>query len=784
MDYNLTVVVSLSIFFILDIIVCFNSRKNMIDTDLQKGFFLFAVAVSVQQFFAVLTQLTDPIFNISSSFFTYIAYGGALIFMTLSSYLCYIYLRRIIFGERKRATIREILLVAPVFIITITALLSPWTHWLFYADEAGAYQRGSLFLLQMICPYIYIITSTVLAIARRKKDESDKTKKMLRLFLLFTIPSLVGVVIQMAIVKGAYSATGVSIGLLLMYLEIYVDLIGENRRLKSIEPLMQELQQKSKQQEEHIEEIAELNAKLQERMSVIQSMSRVYFVSFYANVANDSFVEISNTDFVRKYVGEKGTASEALKVFCNMMVDNKYTKELLEFVDLSTLSERMRDKQFITCDYLGNVAGWCQAYFIAGDRDENGNLLTVFLAARTIHDEKEREFAQQRELVNARNAAEAASDAKTAFLNNMSHDIRTPLNAILGFSDLMAKEKNNPEVVGDYLKKIKTSGEYLLSIVNNVLDMAKIESGKVAVNSSFVDLEVEIANIKSYIGMMVESSNHKFNMDVKIFHRYVLIDFAKHQQILVNLISNAVKYTPEGGEITFKFIQIPYAKAGYGTYRMIISDTGIGMTPEFLEHLFDSFSRERDTTNSKIIGTGLGMSIVKKLVDLMDGTIEVQSEKGKGSTFIITWNLELVNDPEQYKQTLLDQEDRAVDFNGKRILLTEDNELNAEIATEILEDAGFVVEQAENGVVCIEKLTAATKGYYDLILMDIQMPLLNGYDATRRIREMGLQLPIIAMTANAFEEDKKNALAAGMNGHLSKPIDIPKLMDMLSKVLQ
>lgn len=812
MEYRSSVLVSLSLFVILDLIVLIHSIRTGSASNTQKTFSRFAFVVTLQQLFAAMTQMSAPLINNISVKITYLAYIGALVFMTASSYYWYRYLGLLISGDRRGSLFKLILSVSPLIIILITSLLSPITHWVFYIDDNGIYQRGKLFFLQMACPYIYLIMSIELGISGRRTEDRARMRKTIRLFLLFMIPSILGVFIQMFVVQGGYSSIGISMGLLLMYLEIYIEDVNENKRLKSIETLNEKLYQVNEEQKKHIGEIAALNTQLQdnqvrlersaadqktqlerisqlnkmlqERMSVIQSISRVYFVSFFINLIDDSFTEISNIDFVSKFVGKNGSASQALEIFCNRMVHPEFTEQLRNFADFSTLNDRMMNKEFITCDYLGNVAGWCQLYFIEGDRDSVGNLKTVFLAARTIHDEKEREFAQNRALDDARIAAEAASAAKTVFLNNISHDIRTPLNAILGFSDLMAKEKNNPEIIGDYLMKIKTSGEYLLSIINNVLDMARIESGKVAVEYSFMDLITEEAKTSSYLSVLVESSNRRFSIGNTIRHRYVMIDVAKHRQIMMNLISNAVKYTHEDGSIHLQVDELPCEKPGYGTFRMTVSDNGIGMTPEFLEHIFDSFARERNTTDSKVIGTGLGMSIVKRLVDILKGTIVVESEKGGGSRFIVTCDLELVDDPEAYIDIPDADAAATAHLAGKRILISEDNELNAEIASAVLEDAGFLTERAENGMVCIDMLTKAPKGYYDLILMDIQMPLLNGYETSRRIREMGIQIPIVAMTANAFEEDKRKAIASGMNGHLSKPIEIAKVIELLAKVLK
>ena len=391
------------------------------------------------------------------------------------------------------------------------------------------------------------------------------------------------------------------------------------------------------------------------------------------------------------------------------------------------------------------------------------------------------------ELERAKTAAESANSTKTMFLSNMSHDIRTPLNAILGFARLLRKEKVHTEVVDDYLDKIEESGVYLLSIINNVLDMARIDSGEMRLDESVMDMETGSRIVADLFTADLERKNLTFTQSVDIQHRYVLADRSRIGQIAVNLISNAVKYTPDGGRIHLDVREIPCDKEGYASYQVTLSDNGIGMSQEFQKHLFEPFSRERNTTESKVIGTGLGMSIVKKLVDLLGGTICVESEVGKGTTFTLTYTHRIAEEPRLPER---ENPAAAADFSlrGRRILLAEDNDLNAEIAVAILEDMGFTTERAEDGVVCIDLLRKAAPGYYDLILMDIQMPNLDGYMTTQRIRRLDdpvkRGIPIVAMTANAFDEDRKKALESGMNGHLTKPIEVDRLMETLTEILK
>lgn len=384
--------------------------------------------------------------------------------------------------------------------------------------------------------------------------------------------------------------------------------------------------------------------------------------------------------------------------------------------------------------------------------------------------------------------AEDASLAKTQFLHNVSHDIRTPMNAILGYSELMKNELNDndlPKVV-EHLNKLQKAGNILLSIINNVLDMARIESGHMEVDENYANIE----DIRQRLIEMFEDEAKKKNIHVRytfnVEHKHVMADVTKVEEIFVNILSNAVKYTPSNGSIEVNVDELSCDEPGYMIVRTSITDTGIGMSQEYLEKIFESFSRER-MTSSKISGTGLGMAIVKKYVDLLGGTIDVKSVLGKGSTFIVTLKYKIADE----KYYLNKQEENCevdnVIFNGKHILLAEDNDLNAEIAQTILERAGLFVDRVKNGIECVNKVIENPCGTYDVILMDIQMPKMDGYKATYEIRNLHDKskscIPIVAITANAFEEDKKKAIDAGMDGHIAKPINIEDLFVVLTDIM-
>ena len=414
-------------------------------------------------------------------------------------------------------------------------------------------------------------------------------------------------------------------------------------------------------------------------------------------------------------------------------------------------------------------------------------IILVLLQRARIASENTQKLNDKLEI--ALKKAEDASLAKTQFLHNMSHDIRTPMNAILGYSKLMEgelKDKDLPKI-SEYVDKLQKPGNILLSIINNILDMARIESGRMEVDENYANIE----DIRQRLFDMFEDEAKKKNIDVKytlnIEHKHVMADVTKVEEIFVNILSNAVKYTPSNGSITVDVDELECNEPGYMVVRTDITDTGIGMSPEYLDKIFESFSRERTTTTSKISGTGLGMAIVKKYVDLLGGTIDVKSELGKGSTFIVTLKYKIAD--ERYYLSAKD-ENVPVDntsLKGKHILLAEDNDLNAEIAITILERAGLKVDRVENGVECVNRIIGKPAGTYDLILMDIQMPKMDGYKATKEIRSLQDNakacIPIVAMTANAFEEDKKKAFDAGMNGHIAKPINIEDLFVVLTDII-
>ena len=398
-----------------------------------------------------------------------------------------------------------------------------------------------------------------------------------------------------------------------------------------------------------------------------------------------------------------------------------------------------------------------------------------------------RDALHEKELEKVVLEAKNANEAKTRFLFNMSHDIRTPMNAIIGFSELLEKHIDEKDKAIDYLGKIKSSSNFLLSLINYVLEMARIESGKLVLKKEVRCVTDLIESLTDVFEPGVKKKFITYSCETDIQHKYVICDETKVREIFINIIGNSVKYTPEGGKISVSVKEEPFEKENYIAYRIIVEDNGIGMSKEYLPHIFEEFSREHTSTESKVTGTGLGLPIVKSLIDMMGGTIEVESQLGCGTKMNVVLPFELASEKQILEEKQKEKEKISDSILGKRVLLAEDNELNAEIAMTVLKENGLKAERAANGKQCMEMLKKMPEDYYDMILMDIQMPEMDGYEATKRIRNLDdarADIPIVAMTANAFEEDRQKALESGMNAHVSKPVDMNMLFKVMAQILK
>lgn len=488
------------------------------------------------------------------------------------------------------------------------------------------------------------------------------------------------------------------------------------------------------------------------------------------------------SDFCRK-CGNRW--SKIIPSYAEMMVSDNTNGEFENQLGLETLRSQEKDYSMTYEFKLETGINYHQVR-VAFVKKKDGTRMAV-VGTRNIDSLIKKERMQEEKLKKAYVAAENANKAKTEFLNNMSHDIRTPMNVILGYNHLMKSQLTESKQL-DYQKKIEQSGKLLLAIINNVLDMARIESGKIKVDENYERVGEVVDEIISTFSSEAEEKEIHLSGSMKVTHRNILCDGTKIREIYVNLVSNAMKYTPRGGNVTITVEELPCEKEGYMKVKSEIKDTGIGMSKEYLPTLFEPFSREQNTTTRRIGGTGLGMPIVKKMVDLMGGSIEVASELGKGTVFTFTL-MHKIADRKFYSQKTeaAETSEMGKNLSGKHVLLAEDNDLNAEIAVTVLEETGIVIERVEDGIQCVNRVAQMSPGTYDLILMDIQMPNMDGYQAAQCIRhlddKMKAEIPIIAMTANAFAEDRKKAFDAGMNGHIAKPIDIEKLGAVILSVL-
>ena len=536
----------------------------------------------------------------------------------------------------------------------------------------------------------------------------------------------------------------------------------------------------------------------QKRLRVINALGHAYSSISLVNIKTEE-IEIVKASKNMKPDQEGHMLSKAhQEELIRQVIAEPFQEAYREFIDMSTVAKRLEKREMLSSIAQTADERWLTMIIVPQGYDKNGKLCTVLVANRDATEEKEREIAQDKNLRNALAAAEHANRAKTVFLSNMSHDIRTPMNAIIGFTALATAHIDNTELVLDYLKKIRTSGQHLLSLINDVLDMSRIESGSVEIEYAAVHLPDILNDLKTIIHGSSYSRQQKLTIDTQdILHEDIITDKLRLTQVLLNISSNAVKFTPVGGRISICVSEKPCNKDGFTTVIFRVKDNGSGMSPEFRKHVFDSFSREHTVTENGIGGTGLGMAIAKNIVDMLGGTIQVESEVGKGTEFTVALECKIAE--EAVKQEPVPEKEERIkcenqkphaeskrNYKGKKALLVEDNELNREIATAIIKEIGLDVDIAEDGTDAVNMMSSAEGRKYDLIFMDIQMPKMDGYTATREIRTLDdpkcANIPIIAMTANAFEEDRKKAIKAGMNGHIAKPISADAILENLDQI--
>ncbi len=643
-----------------------------------------------------------------------------------------------------------------------------WTHKMFIITDDAQYVAYDLRKLMFYLQFAYYFVLFVYAFIKLFDRNSKQTKKIYITAIVFScIPFVFGIA-QMSIPFGPMY----SLGFIVASIAIYSFNITSQREVFLTRFLRAE------------------NDKL---ISMVYGLSQDFQTVYYVDMNTNAYEK-----YVNKDVKEGGLGFSVMEKGDDFFTDRFEDIEPLVYEDDHDISRESLDKEHIINELKDkasfrfncrmNINDKVMYYMIKVTKSqinegENRILVGLFNDDARVHAENER----RNELKKAYDLAEAGNKAKSDFMFSMSHDIRTPLNAIIGFTGLAKKHLNQKDYMEDYLEKISSAGNHLLSLINDVLDMSRIESGKLEIDIKPEDFT---KNNEQLAGIVLELASMKsitFNTEyVGMRDRYIRYDRVRLNQVLLNILSNAVKYTKIGGKVLYRTEQLE-DKGDKATFRFTVQDDGIGMSREFLSHIFDEFAREKTSTVSGVEGTGLGMAIVKRLVDIMGGELEIESEQGVGTTVkcVLSFEKAAQNDVEFDDDN---EEKDILEIVDKHILLVDDNTLNREIARDILEEDGAFVDEAGDGDEAVSMIEKSEAGHYDVVLMDVQMPRVDGYTATKQIRQMKdkakAEIPIIALTANAFEQDKKNALEAGMNAHLSKPIRVNELEKVLARVLQ
>lgn len=514
---------------------------------------------------------------------------------------------------------------------------------------------------------------------------------------------------------------------------------------------------------------------------VLAALGTPYHAIFEIDVQTYSYRKISCREKIAHYYNdEELSAQKMLAQVCKQIVAPKYYYRMIRFFDLNTLVERLKNREFEEVECLTREGNWHRARFIVKRRDDEGKVTHVLYVTQIIDDEKQYE----EHLLAKAEDAEVANRMKTNFISQVAHDIRTPMNSIFGFLEIAEENIEDPEKLKYSLEKIRNSGEFLKALVNDVLDISRMEDGSMKLQTTEIDCAKLLEDIMDSQKNTKKGKQHNFYVDIDCnLHPYVVADALRLKQIYTNVLSNAIKYTPEDGRIEFRAYQDELPGTDLVRLVVIISDNGIGMSEEFMEEMFTKFKRATDTRINSVTGYGLGLTIVKQLVDLMGGTIQVESKLGEGSSFSIYLDFPYVESDGVKAEK---KEEELFDCTGMHVLVAEDNEMNREVITALLEMKGITCKCVEDGERCVEHFAVVPEGTYDAILMDMQMPNMNGVEATRQIRNLAIPwaktIPIYAMTANALKEDVQACLEAGMNAHLSKPVNMQKLLRLLGNV--
>lgn len=746
------------------------SNKAIFNKGIQKPFarlLIFFIIFSICD--GIWGFLVSPLIFVQLSLlkiFTYIFHTGAALsaFMWLGYMLAYMKV-----GDKAKSFFNKLRCV--VFIFQLCLLFQNlFTHVLFDIADDYTYNPTPYRNLTFYVQFIYFGSITIYAgictfIWQYKKDFVKRNLFLLTFFFAF-VPLVFGIGQMLFPDAPCYS-----IGFMITSILIY----GYNVTV------------------EHEKYIHELHRKENDELStIVQSLSSNYEAIYYVDLKTNYYKNyIKDTEYDEKITNKLVLNKDFFDVLL-INIDNIVYEPDREMLNQNLKKENLLnaidENGIVSINYrlmIDNHPVYYQMKCVKSSlKNEDKLIVGVF----NINSQMEEQALININLREAKEKAESANKAKSAFLFNMSHDIRTPMAAIQGFTELVEKNIDDKEKAIEYLNKIKISNEHLLKLINNVLDMARIENSKVVISENPVNIEDCIKKIISMIEVEASEKQIEINFEcINLENKFVYVDLLRLNQIVINIFNNAIKYTNNNGKVKIILEQMASPKEGIVPLKIAVIDNGIGMSQDFLEHIFEEFKRAKSSTKSKIEGTGLGMSIVKRLVDLMGGEINIQSEEGKGTSVEISLKLKICSE-ESYLESLNTDTKylfNTVELEGKRVLVVDDVEFNREIATELLEDEKMIVETADDGNIAVEMVKSKSPDYYDVILMDVQMPTMDGYESTKIIRSLGdkyVNIPIIAMTANAFEEDKENAYKAGMNGHLAKPVKIKNLKNVLNVI--
>jgi signal transduction histidine kinase len=524
------------------------------------------------------------------------------------------------------------------------------------------------------------------------------------------------------------------------------------------------------------------------RSEIISTIATLYVTIIHANVKERTYELLKGHDLVQKILGQKGKIDDVMERLPTAFAAMEGREKFRKFLNFDTLTERLRNTNYVSTEFVSINGGWRLSRFIVKSRDTQGNVVDVLYVVRDITEEKLREIMYQKQLKESMEDAQRANISKTAFLRRMSHDIRTPLNGIVGMIHIAQKHSNDVAKLQECRQKVLQSTDYLQKLINNVLDISKLESGSLVLEHKSFDMVELLSNNMTVVAMSAYENGVRFEGGVEanmIRHRYLIGSPVHLSRVLMNLASNAIKYNHFHGTVNVHCEELS-DDGNIAVFKFVCSDTGLGMSEEFQKHAFDVFAQEGKQSTTTFSGSGLGLSIVKDIIELMGGMIELESKENVGSTFTVTVPFKIDHSVEN-NDSQNDSCPQSMELSGKRVLLVEDNAINMEIAYAILEEEHLNITEAKNGKEALEIFQNSRLDEYDVIIMDVMMPVMDGLEATKAIRmlerEDAKKIPIIAMTANAFEEDRKACLDAGMDEHIGKPIDIPLLKRTITKAI-